>query len=220
MLLTLALTTSALALDLKWWGVGPTLGTMAIPTRYPTSLPTIAQGEVEKVRGDAALGVEAVLYPSGSGRVFGRGTVGVGTAGWVAPELTLGWDQVMYKDEEFQLLFGGGLGVGTETFHSPGEEDFLRVSYFPLRAQFSALLRDRSRAYELDLFATYHIAGEQLYCESQTQASNGNCSSGADGAGVIAGAVYLAVGAEATLYFGDFKSKGKGPQPGAGRRGR
>lgn len=210
MLLALALTTSALALDLKWWGVGPTLGTMAIPTRYPTSLPTVAQGKVDKVKGDAAIGVEGVLYPSGSGRVFGRGTVGLGTSGWVAPELTLGWDQVLYKDEEFQLLFGAGLGAGSETFHSEGEEDLLRVSYFPLRAQFSALLRDRVRAYEVDLFATYHIVGEQLYCENAQQAADDDCTSGAEGAGVIAGAVYLGIGAEATLYFGDFKSKSKG----------
>ena len=33
--LLLALTPTASALDLMWWGVGPTLGTMLFPDQYP-----------------------------------------------------------------------------------------------------------------------------------------------------------------------------------------
>lgn len=205
----LALLPSASALDLKWWGVGPSIGTMAIPTRYPASLPTVAQDEVDKVKGDVALAMEGVLYPSGSGRVFGRAGVGLGTSGWTSPELVVGWDQILFKDEEFQLLFGGGIGYGSETFHDAQGEDFLRVSYFPLRAQMSALLRDKPRAYEIDIYGTYHIVGEQLYCTSRDQLAADGCVTGAEGGGLIAGAVYLGIGAEATLYFGDFRSKGK-----------
>lgn len=204
-LLLLALSGSAHALDLRWWGVGPTIGTMALPTKYPTSLPYIAQGEVEKVRGDVEVGVEAVLYPGKTGRLFAHGTVGLGTAHWVNPELVVGWDAILLKDEELQVLWGAGLGAGSERFHSGVDNDFLRVNYFPLRTQVSVLLRDKVRAYEASIWGTFHIAGSQEFC---TTAEKSSCSSAKDADQAIGGAVYFGVGAEATLYFGDFKSKG------------
>lgn len=202
--LLLLLAGAAHALDLRWWGVGPTIGTMAVPTQYPSALPYIAQGEVEKVRGDVELGGEAVLYPGKSGRIFFHGTVGLGTAGWVAPELVLGWDAILFKDEELQVLWGAGLGAGTETFHSASDNDLLKVNYYPLRTQFSVLLRDKVRAYEVSIWGSYHIAGSQQYCTSREKSS---CASAKDAEQVIGGAVYFGIGAEATLYFGDWKNK-------------
>lgn len=217
----LTLVTPAHALEPWWWGVGPTLGTMAIPTKYPVALPTVAQGDedaqndkVEKVRGDAEIGVRGVLYPSKTGRLYGNFAVGVGTARWVQPELVLGYEAVIAKNQEFQLLFGAGLGVGHETYHDSDSEGKLSVNYFPLRADLAALLRDKSRAYEIGLFATYHIAGSQEYCPSPESDA---CVQGNETATGIAGALYLALGADATLYFGDFRTKSKNKGKSSGR---
>jgi hypothetical protein len=203
--LLLALCEPAAALDARWWGVGPTIGTMAVPTKYPVSLPNLAQNEVEKVRGDVEVGAEAVLYPGKAGRVFAHGTIGFGTAGWLQPELVVGWDTVVLRDEELQVLWGAGLGAGAETFHSATDNDVLRVGYFPLRTQVSLLLRDKVRAYEASLWGTWHIAGSQELCTAGDTAS---CEP-AKGDALVAGALYFGVGAEATLYFGDWKNKNK-----------
>lgn len=208
MILTLlALHSPAEALELKWWGLGPNIGTLAIPGHYPVALPTVAQGQVDKVKGDAEIGVRGVVYPSGTGRLFALGTLGFGTAGWGQQELSIGWDHALIKDEEFQLLFGIGVGAGHERFKDKAGEDFLNTNYFPVRAQVTALLRDRVRAYSIDIYGTYHIVGGQEYCIAATDT---DCTSGKDGGTVIAGALYVGLGAEATLYFGDFRSKGGG----------
>lgn len=197
---------SAAALDLQWWGVGPVVGTMVIPTKYPTALPFIAQDKVDKVRGDVEVGAHGVLYPGKAGRIFGRFTFGFGTSGYFSPEFVAGYDAILFKDDELQVLFGAGLGAGSETFRSAGENDHLRVNYFPIRAETSVLLRDRSRAYEISLWGDLHIASNQEYCTSKS----GDCTNASDTDEAIAGAVYFGLGAEATLYFGDFKSKGGG----------
>lgn len=214
--LLLSLVSPAHALDPWWWGVGPTLGTMAIPTKYPVSLPTVAQSDtdnakIEKVRGDAEIGVRGVLYPGKTGRLYGNFAVGVGTARFLQPELVLGYEAVIAKNQEFQLLFGGGLGVGHESYHDSDSDGVLKVNYFPLRADLTALLRDDSRAYQIGLFVTYHIAGSQEYCPAPDSA---DCLAGNETSTGIAGALYLALGAEATLYFGDFKTKSKGKSKG------
>ena len=157
----LALMHPARALDLKWWGVGPDIGTMAIPGQYPTALPTVAQGQVDKVKGDVEVGLHGVVYPTASERLFALATLGFGTSAWGQQELTLGWDQALIKDQEFQLLFGAGIGAGHERFKDKGAEDYLNTNYFPLRAQITASLRDRVRAYSVDLYGTYHIVGGQ-----------------------------------------------------------
>ncbi len=213
----LALCSPAHALELKWWGVGANIGTVAIPGKYPIALPSVAQGEVDKVKGDAEIGVRGVIYPSGSGRVFGLATLGFGTSGWGQQEFTVGWDQVIVKDEEFQLLFGAGIGAGHERFKDKGSDDYLNVNYFPIRAQLGALLRDRVRAYQIDIYGLYHIVGGQEYCLSTADTA---CTSGKDGGGLVAGAVYAGLGAEATIYFGDFRSKGGGGKGGGGHKGK
>ncbi len=212
----LAMNTPAQALQIQWWGVGPDIGTMALPGQYPESLPTVAQNKVDKVGGDVEIGVHGVLYPMRTGRLFLLGTLGFGTSAWGQQELTLGWDQAIIKDQEFQLLFGAGIGAGHERFKNKGTSDYLNANYFPLRAELTAQLRDRVRAYSLDLYGTYHIVGSQEYCTSKA-----SCTSGKDGGGkVTAGALYLGLGLEATVYFGDFRNKGKGHggQNGHGRR--
>lgn len=213
MLLTalLALSQPAAALDVKWWGVGPTIGTVAIPGEYPIGFPDNAKKNgspmVQKVAGDIDFGVHAVMYPTGNGRIGARGLVGLGLGSpWSSGQLTVEYDHAIVKEDGFQLLLGAGIGAGTERFGgtTDHEDGYLITNYFPLRGQVTALLRDRTRAYELNLFGAYHIAADQTYFANKD--AEGTRPTGVGGLA----AVYAKLGIEATVFFGDFKSDKNG----------
>jgi hypothetical protein len=224
LLALLALVSPASALELRFWGVGPSLGTMAIPTNYPIGFPANAKSDdtekypdglmVSKVKGDGAISARGVVYPSAAGRVNARVDFGFGK-GFGRQEFTVGYDVVAFRDEELQLLFGGGLGAGGETFREindgPGH---LRTSYFPVRANVAGLLRlPPKTAIEVGIYGTFHIVGEQAWFDSPEDTDpelGSEAAKSVFGGGGVAGAVYAALGAEATVYFGDWKPNGDG----------
>lgn len=219
MILALLLSLPAQAIDLKFWGVGPTIGTMAIPPNYPLAIPANAEDAdgtalIPKVKGDVEIGARGVAYPTGSGRLAARAVLGFGTKKWNRQELVLGYDHALVKEGDFQLLLGGGIGAGTEKFHSTaeGDEAFLRTNYFPLRVELDALLRDRTRAYEFGLYGAFHIVGDQTWYDQPGDTDPTSGSEAANtifGAAGVAGGSYASLGAEARVYFGDFKSRQK-----------
>jgi hypothetical protein len=231
--LLLALVHPAAAIDVKWWGVGPTIGTMAIPATYPVTLPVNAftggdrdkDALVDKVKGDVEFGAHAVVFPTASGRLGARALLGFGTNGWNRQEFTIEYEPALVREKDFSLLFGAGIGAGTEQFPSAEANDtaYLRANYFPVRAQLTALLRNKHQAYEIGLFGTWHIVGDQNYYD---KVGDTDPTSGSDAANKViglsaAGAFYAAVGAEATVYFGDFRGKqasSSGDDEGDGRR--
>ncbi|MFZ5478439.1 MAG: hypothetical protein ACOZNI_16845 [Myxococcota bacterium] len=226
MTLLALLASPALAIDLRFWGVGPTIGTMAVPVNYPTGMPANAEDAdgdlVTRAKGDVQLGVRAVAYPSAAGRLGAHGRLGFGTDGWNRQELVVGYDVAMIREADFQLLAGIGLGAGTERFNGVGDSNaFLRVNYFPIRGSLSGLLRDRTRAYELGVFGTYHVVGENLYFDGPNDDDPTTGAEAAkDFAGEgVAGGLFLSVGAEATVWFGDFRAKGGG-NDGGKRKGK
>jgi len=211
--LLLALTPDASAIDYKWWGAGPQISTMLFPSAYPVSFPAGAKEDgkagndplVDKVGFDLNIAGRAVLYPTSSGRLGARLQFGFGANAYANQEFTLEYELTLKKQGTLQVLAGGGIGVGHERFHSLENEGYLNVSYYPIRAEISGLLRDNTRAYELGLWVTYHIAGSQNYYE------NANDLKPTDGKGdsLIAGSLYFGLGLEATVFFGDFKTDGK-----------
>jgi hypothetical protein len=208
--LLLATVDSARALDTQWWGIAPTVGTMAIPGRYPSSFPANAKdadGEplVEKVRGDISFGVHGVLYPVRADRLALRGLIGLGIGQpWSSFQATVEYDHALVNTDGFQLLAGAGIGAGTERFSGvdTAPDGYLVANYFPVRAQVSALLRDRTRAYEVSLYGTWHIVADQTYYADQDDEG----LTGADAA-TVPGAFYAGIGIEASVFFGDFKNK-------------
>jgi hypothetical protein len=228
----LALSQPAAALEVKWWGVGPTVGTMAIPGRYPFAFPANAKGVdeegneykgdplVNKVRGDISFGARGVLYPTARSRLGARGLIGLGIGDvWTSGQLTLEYDAAVINEDGFQLLLGAGVGAGTERFGggtAEAPDGYLVANYFPLRAQVSTLLRDKVRAYEVNLYGTWHIVADQTYFADKTVEDG---ITGAD-VGGIPGAVYGGLGIEATVFFGDFRSgKASGSGDGGGDSG-
>ncbi len=217
MLLTtlLALAQPAAAIELKWWGVGPTVGTMAVPGRYPFAFPENAKDVdnvplVEKVRGDMSFGAHAVLYPAAKSRLGARALVGLGIGQpWTSGQITIEYDGALVNEDGFQLLAGAGIGAGTERFGGTAAEPdgYLVANYFPVRGQISALLRDRVRAYEISLYGTWHIVADQTYYAEKGAVGKTGADSVSNGEAVVPGALYGGFGVEASVYFGDFRSK-------------
>ena len=219
MILTLLSTMALAASDDHWWGVGPLIGTMAFPVEYPALMPPLAQDDdgnnlVSPVSGDLRVGGHAVYYLGGGARVGSRLWYGGNFSTWGAQEITLEYEAVLTKEDKFQILAGGGLGYGHDRFGALSDaknpDAYLDVTYFPLRAQIGALLRDRTRAYELQIFATLHVAGEQKFSRTGDAADEetGTAVSLFDTDAKSDAALYGALGAEATVYFGNFKNKG------------
>ena len=208
MMMLLALIPDASAIELKWWGAGPSLSTMLFPGEYPISFPAGAReggktsGDplVDKVGFDLNLAGRGVIYPVKSMRLGARIQLGFG-GGFGRQEFTLEYEPVLSNQGSFQVVGGVGLGVGHERFRDKDGEDFLDVSYYPIRGQIGGLLRDKYRAYELDLWATYHITGGQkYYSNADAEPVDGK------GSALAGGALYAGIGLEFTVWFGDFKS--------------
>ncbi len=203
-----------------WWGIGPSIGTTGFPIEYPVSFPDLVMnndGEplVEPVTAELRAGAHGVYYVGGS-RMGARVNFGGNFATWGSQEVTVEYEWVLTKMDNIQVLAGGGLGFGHERFGALPERNnpdaYLDVTYFPLRAQAAVLWRDRTRAYEADLFGTWHIAGEQVFSKTGEAADEVSGTAVADPFGGDDTksdlALYAAIGAEVTVYFGDFKNKG------------
>ncbi|MEN9786986.1 MAG: hypothetical protein RLZZ299_2250 [Pseudomonadota bacterium] len=194
----------AQALDLRFWGVGPSLGTMVIPTAHPLGVPSNAEtadgdDRIDPVRSDMLLGVRGVAYLNKKGRFNARITHGSSGTGWSRNEFLVGYDRVRFREDSLQLLVGASAGVGSETFPERGDgTGRLAVSYFPVRAGASALLRMGTWAGEAGLHATFQLPSTQdWYAAPGSRDPVASTFS-------LTGGMYAALVAEGTVYFGDF----------------
>jgi hypothetical protein len=215
-LLFAALSPSAQA-DPHMWGVGPTVSTVVFPVTYPGKLPTAVPSsfDFDGARLDVGVGGHAVLYLDNDSRLGLRAGLG-GGGGWSNRFIDAEYERVLLTDAKFHMLGGVGLGLGAGSFTDPSE-DLLQLNYALLRTQLSGIYRDKNKAYEVGLFAQYHLPLEHRYTPAggQTETIKGK------------GSRYGSVGLEGTVYFGDFtppKKKGKrrggGNNNGGGQRGR
>lgn len=198
-LLLLLAATPAHALDVTWWGVGPGVGTRVVPLAYPVYPKTAKDAGFEQVEGNFEFSVRAAAYADRVGRVALRGGIGGNFDTWGSQEFTVGWDQLLVREGTLQLLLGVGVGVGHERTLHPDEasEAYWDVQYFPVRATIGGLLRDKWRAYELDLWGTWHLVGKQELCVTAD-----DCDvppTVGDSLGFYGG-----LGLEATVFFGSF----------------
>ena len=202
-LTTTVLAPEAQALDPYMWGVGPRIGTMAIPGRYPLRFPNEIRdngsSELERVRGDVFFGVDSTYYAGAHSRVGAFAGLGLGTQFFDA-HLQFEYNYVV-SSSAIDFLFGGGVGFGTHRFSGP-EEEQLVVPYYPLRAESSALVRDNSRAYQLTLFGQLAVPSNHFYRDF-----NGFDDD------TVGGGFYATLGIEVAVFFGDFtppRPRGRG----------
>ncbi len=215
MFLLLFLAAPAQAVEFRWWGVGPTVGTMIFPVEYPIAFPVmiVDTGEiggdplVAPVKGDLQVGIRGVVYTVKSLRLWAHPLIGGNFSTWGMQELTLGFDGLFIKDGELQFMGGVGVGVGHERFSATDDFPQFDVSYFPIRGELAGLWRDRTRAYELSIYGTWHIAGESRRFDDADDAK------GRDGSDFKTGndlGLYVGLGVEASVYFGNFRNKDSG----------
>lgn len=201
------LTQPAQAVEFRWWGIGPTLGTRVVPLSYPVFPGFVKDGDgdplVAPVKGNLEVGAHAVLYVGNVGRVGLRGRLDTNFGPWFGQEVTIEWDQMLIRDGELQLLLGFGLGLGHERFYDEEIEGYLDNQHFPLRVQVGGLMRDKWRAYEINLYGTWRIIGASELCDAE-----GDCSTGGEAAEDFFDSFgfYAGIGLEATVFFGNFKS--------------
>ena len=175
------------------WGVGPVVSTIALPARYPMSLPADADGKVNEVRGDVGIGIRGQAYLDRTWRGAARLKLGMGGGTWRDTQFILEVDKKLVGSNGFRLLGGGGLGFGTQKFTSDTSSAELSIGTLIARAQVVGQYRTKKSAYELGFFLVYPHPLIQEYV------------GGAGNTSEITGGFYPQFGLEGAVYFGDFK---------------
>ena len=189
----LAASQDAHALDAYMWGVGPRVGTSFLPAKHPVKWPNIVEedGAIDKIAFDFIGGVDAVYYINKHGRT------GLSLGGGVGTRYTDLHAMFKYsyltQTGAMDFLFGGGAGFGSQTMRGT-DAARLRVGYFPLRLEGSALVRDNSRGYQATLFGQMNIPSNHFYTNA----------AGEDVAVRGTPVNYVSAGIELTVFFGDF----------------
>lgn len=175
-------------------GGGLSVGTMVIPGKYPLKLPNEVskndESTIEKVGGDAHIGLEGVYYMNDENRLGLSADLGFG-GGHFDRNFLLKYGRIIDMDAA-SLVIGGGAGVGKSTFNGDSSEK-LDVPYYPIRGEFGPMFRQDFLAEQLLLFTQYNITYDNTYTDSEGAESD---------AGV--GLFWTAVGIELQVMFGNF----------------
>lgn len=190
----LAMTSQAQALDPYMWGVGPKIGTNIIPGAYPVGFPPAVTDEanastIEKVRTDVVVGVDAVYYVTGHTRMGLSGGAGFGKA-FFDGHVLVKYNYVS-QTGAMDFLLGGGAGIGASRWVGQ-QSELLRVPYYPLRAEASALVRDNSRGYQGTVYFQYNLPANHFYTNAAGESVD------------VGTGLYPTLGVELAVYFGDF----------------
>lgn len=176
------------------WGVGPTIGTIVYPGRFPISVPTEYSELDGMVRGDVILGLHGVMYLNGDHRLGTHLDAGI-ARGFSSIGWTLEYERIFLRDSGVHLFGGGGLGFGSYKL-TDEELGTLRTPTYELRAQVGALYKQKVTAEELIIFAKLPLNGNPTFTDLDGEKVD------AEGGGN-----WLHFGLQATVYYGDFTSK-------------
>lgn len=168
---------------------------------------------LERVKTDVHVGADFAYYLDGENRIGLSGEVGTGTR-YLDMNIMGRYDRVYTSFDEFELLLGAGLGVGSMSFKGATSPEKLIVSYFPLRAQAAGLYRTKTSALQLALYGQSNIPSNQTY----TKADGTEVESVGTPFAVFS---YLSLGLEFSVMFGDFKppvKKKKKGKKGGGKK--
>lgn len=184
------------------WGVGPRLGTTSLTGRYPLTWPAAVDAdEIAPRRWDVLFGGAGTVYLDGHNRFTGAFGVDLATR-YQDYALTVTWNRV-FDLGRVDIVAGAGTGFGAHRW-AGDDSAVLRGGHLPIRGEAGATFKDHVRAYELLIGVEFRVPTATTWVS-------------ADGQTVAAGwGTYLAVSAEARVWFGDFRP----PRPTARTRER
>jgi hypothetical protein len=192
----LLVSSPAWALDTWMWGIGPKIGTNALPGGYPLAFPkAVVDNSLDKARFDLLFGASAYYYASQSSRL-GLDLQGDFGKGFDEEEAILKYNWV-YQGDAIDFVTGLGLGAGVMHFHDTAGADQtdakMLVNDFPVRGEIGALVRDGTRGYQGNLFGQLGIPTRSVYTDPDGLQDN------------VGFGLYLMVGIEVSVLFGDFE---------------
>ena len=186
----------AWALDPYMWGVGPKVGTVVLPGRYPAKFnDTIrADNGLSAVGFDLSVGFDSWYYVNGGSRLGATADVALG-AGYVDTSFLFKYNVVL-QSQALDFLFGGGIGAGWMRMSGDGESR-LQMPYYPMRAEVATLLRDDTRGYQITVYGEYAVPSTRSY---RTVAGTDLDPKDLQGSGI-----WASLGLEFSVMFGDFE---------------
>ena len=157
------------------------------------------------MKGDANLGVDMVYYVNHRSRVGLEAGFGFGSSHYRAASALLRYDVRLGPEGAIDFLAGGGVGVGQAWFGEKGDgSDYKLITpTYPIKGHVSGLIRDRTRAYQLSLFARIDVPGNSRYTRPVYDADTDTTS--LIETDEVGPGVPLGFGADLTVFFGDWE---------------
>ena len=227
------------------WAIGPKIGTIVVPGRYPLSLPSKIEnynfiedgprsGDDNAEEPNRDLDANGDPLYSSIERV--KDDLQIGADGFYALDkenrigagvglafgkrfsdmhFTFNYDRVLVKEDPFNVVAGVQAGFGSMRFNGEDPDETLRIPYFPVRARVQGQFMDKTRMYALGIFAGTAIPSNHYYTDLQGNEQEIGSA--------FNWALNLAAGIEAQVSFGDLtppkKKKKKGKGGGGNKKG-
>lgn len=189
------------------WGVSAQ--STLIPLNYPQSFPKIKADGVQtpnfqQAGQDVGLGIKGTLFASRKYRasVNPYYHMGFNDSNYRAFGVNLEVDQMAFRERNVWGYYGLGGGTSNLKFIAP-DESTLTATQLYLKGQVGALYFDRTKAYELSLYATFGSTGREQITKDGVVYENQGVLGDAD---QLKGSLYYpTIGVQGTVYKGDFR---------------
>ena len=200
------------------WGVSAQ--SILIPLEYPQSFPKIKSGgtpNFQQVGQDVGLGVKGTMFISRKHRasVNPYYHMGFNESNYRAFGLNLEVDQIAVRERNVWGYYGLGGGTSNIRFANANNATITATQLYA-KGQVGALYFDRTKAYELSVYATFGTTGRERLTVNDTVYENNGLLSGDD---QLKGSLYYpTIGIQGTVYRGDFRKAMQ--NPGKGKKGK
>lgn len=203
------------------WGVS--VQSILIPLEYPQSFPKIKSGgtpDFQQVGQDVGLGIKGTMFASRKYRAsvnpyYHRG---FNESNYRSLGLNFELDQIAVRERNVWGYYGLGGGTSNIRFAN-ADNSTLTGTQLYVKGQAGALYFDRTKAYELSVYATFGTTGRERVTVNDTVYENNGLLSGND---QLKGSIYYpTIGVQGTVYRGDFRKAMQNPNKGKnGKKGK
>jgi len=202
------------------WGVSAQ--SILIPLEYPQSFPKIKSGgtpNFQQVGQDLGLGIKGTMFLSRKYRASFNPYyhMGFNESNYRALGLNLEVDQIAMRERNVWGYYGLGGGTSNIRFASANDATLTATQLY-VKGQVGALYFDRTKAYELSLYATFGTTGRERITVNDVTYENNGILGGND---QLKGSLYYpTIGLQGTIYRGDFRKAVQKPGQKKGKKGK